>query len=91
LDQREEPSEPLAVQDVSFTIRIAGGSATDYSLSSAAAPDGAPLATQFTIEDPSLLTALQVGEGVEATLNLTINGQPFAAQIEHHQHAGHDH
>ena len=43
-------------------------------------------ASRFRIVAPDLVVALEIGEGVNATLDVEIDGTPYRGEIEHHAH-----
>lgn len=91
LDKNVHDAPGLAVADVVITTAITGGATTDYGFHPVETGDGTPATPCFWCQDKSLLTALKIGKGVTSTLRLKIDQQPFAVQIEHHEHAGHHH
>jgi hypothetical protein len=91
LGEDAKTETPIAAE--SITINVSGGKEPmQYELKAVNAQDGK--ASQFSIEDPALIVALgMAGEGVEARLNVSIDGTPYNAAIEHDHHDdhGHDH
>jgi hypothetical protein len=88
----EDAKSPVAIEAEQITINVTGGKAPkQYALTAVNPQDGK--ASQFTIDDPALVVALgMIGEGVEARLNVNIDGTPYNAEIEHDHHDhGHAH
>lgn len=86
----EDAKTEVPIDAEQITINVTGGKEPkQYQLAAVNAVDGK--ASQFAIDDPALVVDLgMAGEGVEARLNVKIEGTPYNAAIEHHHH-DHDH
>jgi len=87
LDGTAKQEVPVAADVVTITVDVEGDQ--HYALEPTNAENG--LASRFEIVAPDLVTALKLGDGVEVTLDIEIDGTPFSSTIEHLDHDGHDH
>jgi hypothetical protein len=94
LDAAGKELVPIAAEKLVLEKTI--GDRTDkYELLAVDRQGEAPKSARFEIVDKALLAALQlVGQGVEASLTVDVNGQPFTVKFpkhEDHDHHGHKH
>ncbi len=86
----EDAKTETPIDAEQITINVTGGKEPkQYQLAAVNSQDGK--ASQFALDDPALVVDLgMVGQGVEARLNVKIDGAPYNAEIEH-DHGDHDH
>ncbi len=86
----EAVSEGAKVDSVRVDLEVTGNLKKMYQLD--ASSDEHKIANSvFTIKSPELVTALGVGEGVKATLVVTIDGKEQSCKLEHDHGHDHDH
>ncbi len=86
----EAVSEGAKVDSVRIDLEVTGNPKKTYLLDSSS--DEHKIANSvFTIKSPELVTALGVGEGVKATLVVTIDGKEQSCKLEHDHGHDHDH
>ena len=90
LDSEIKKEVPIEAENVTIKIKV-GEKEQAHTLEAVNRTTGdKPTASQFELTDKPLSAALTtVGEGTEATLEVTIGDRPFSAKFE--SHAGHDH
>jgi hypothetical protein len=88
LGEDAKTEHPIEAESVQINVAIEGKDPKQYELPSLNMQDGK--ASQFALDDPALIVDLgMAGEGVTARLNLHIDGNPYSALIEHHEHDHH--
>jgi hypothetical protein len=91
LDSEIEEEVGTTAESVTISVAIGQSDQRQYVLPAVNRSDeDPPKASRFELVEPALITALQIGEGVEAVLQVEIDGQTFSATIEHEAH-GHEH
>jgi hypothetical protein len=83
----EDAKTEVPIEAEQITINVSGGKEPkQYELAAVNAQDGK--ASQFSLDEPALVVDLgMAGEGVEAKLNVKIEGTPYSAAIAHdHEH-----
>jgi hypothetical protein len=88
-----------SAESVRIELQIGEGDPKAYRL--AAADSGTPesgsaakesgKSSQFELVEPALVAGLQIGEGVQAALQVEIDGQTLSADLQAPQHDDHDH
>lgn len=92
LDSTGKELVPIEAEHI--TIEKSIGTRSDkYELAAVDRQGDTPKSAKFEIVDKTLVTALKaVGDGVEASLSVEINGKPFkVAFTKHEDHHGHKH
>jgi hypothetical protein len=86
LGEDAKTEQPIDAEPVTINVAIEGKDPKQYEIPPVNAQDGK--ASQFALDDGALIVDLgMAGEGVTARLNLTIDGTPHSAPIEHdHEH-----
>jgi hypothetical protein len=83
LDSAAEEELSVAAEAVTIGV-IVDGVREEYRLEPTNASQG--LASRFAVVSQPLVVALQVGEGVEATLEIEIEGTKYTGIMEHAEH-----
>jgi len=92
LDKMIKADYLLPNEEITITIKLSDQDPKNYQLEAVDATSGdKPMTAKFEIEDPELLTYLKLGEGVEATLKVDINGTPYEGKIEEEGKHRHNH
>ncbi len=86
LDETAHEDVAVDAKEVTITVTV-GGVPQQYVLEPTNMSNG--LASHYEIISSELVVALQVGAGVEATLNIDIGGSSFSASMEDHGHHHH--
>ncbi len=92
LDGAAKELVPISAEKL--TIEKTIGERTDkYDLVAVDRQGETPKSAKFEIVDKALVAALKmVGDGVEASITVDVNGQPFTAKFtKHEDHHGHKH
>ena len=87
LDANAKELVPIAAEKI--TIEKTLGTRTDkYELTAVDRKGDMPKSAKFEIEDKGLIEGLKLaGNGVEASLSVDVNGEPFTAKFtKHHDH-----
>ena len=86
LDSTATQEVPISAADVKINV-VVDGKPQQYTLDAVEVVEGKSSRFRTVAED--LVIALNFGEGVEATLEVEINGTSFNGEIEHHHHHHH--
>jgi len=91
LDGTAKKLVPIAAEKLVIEKKI--GDKTDkYELVAVDRQGDMPKTAKFEIVDKPLIEALQaVGDGVEASIAVDVNGESFVGKFTKHDHAGHKH
>jgi hypothetical protein len=85
LDGAAKEEVPIAADHVIINVAIEGQAPKQYQLAAVnPSGDDPPQASRFEATEPVLMTALRVGEGVQASLSVDIGGKQYVGLIEHH-------
>lgn len=92
LDGNVKELVPIAAEKIVIEKSI-GTRSDKYELTAVDRQGEVPKSAKFEIVDKALVTALKaVGDGVEASLSVDINGKPFTVPfVKHEDHHGHKH
>ncbi len=92
LDGEAKDTVAIAADTISIQARIEGSTEYQkYHLTTSKQLGDPPMASQFQVKDPALIAMLKLaGQGVEASVSVTIDGTPFTGEFEHHEQ-GHGH
>ncbi len=87
LDGQVKDEVGIEAESLTINVAIEGQSPQTYELPAVnRSSDDPPKATRFELSSEKLLTALQIGTGVHATLSVDIAGKQYVGKIEHHHH-----
>jgi hypothetical protein len=87
LDAEAKEEVNTTAEAVTIDVKVLDAEPRQYSLAATNRnEEDPPRASRFELTEPALITAMKIGEGVEAVLNVEIDGQPFSASIEHEAH-----
>lgn len=91
LDKDAKQEITTSAESVTIEVKIGDSPSREYVLPALVgeAPDAGN--SRFEVTKPPLITALKIGEGVEVTMHVELDGKPFSAKIEHHDHSHHGH
>lgn len=91
LDSNAKNLVPIAAETITIEKKVGDRSDT-YELAAVDRQGETPKTAKFEIVDKGLIEGLKLaGDGVQASIIIDINGQPFTAQFEKHSHDHHGH
>jgi hypothetical protein len=91
LDGAAKELVPIAAEKITIEKKVGDRSDT-YDLHAVDRQGETPKSAKFEIVDKALIEALKLaGDGVEASIKIDVNGEPFTAKFTKHEHHGHKH
>lgn len=88
LDAEMKAEVPIAASQLKLTTQLKGKDPVEYQLAAVAPTGDPPLSAHFALQDPGLLTGLEiVGEDATATLELPIGEKVYQVVFTRHEHA----